>query len=149
MEKRSEIVFGKNPLRHFDAWLYDRFVHHFVDGVFPISDFLASNIKRFAPQKPYFKVPILVDFSRYRDVPKERNEKYILFCGGLAYLNVIQFILNSFEHCVSDNIFLYLVVNGPSVLLSDLKNSISKLSKRQFVRVFSRLSDAELSKLYI
>jgi len=149
MEQRSAIVFSNNPFKRFDAWLFDRFVYHFVDGVITISEHLTSNVQRLAPNKPHLKVPILVDTSRYEGLKKYGKEKYILFCGGLVYLNIIQFILNSFELCSSENIFLYLVVNGPQSLMNELHRLISKNKKKEYIKVFSQLSDEELSKLYV
>ncbi len=149
MEQRSAIVFNNNPIRRLDAWLFDRFVYYFVDGILTISDHLSSNVKKFAPEKPYIKVPVLVDLSRYQNIKKVGNEKYILFCGALVYMNIIDFILDTFELCQNNNINLYLVVNGHKSLFARLEDRIMKFKKRNLIKIYSNLSDNELTKLYV
>ncbi len=140
----------KNPLIRLNALLLDRYAFRFVHGSMPINEFFVENIKKYSSRKPLLKVPVLVDFSRYDGIIRKPDEKYLLFCGSLAYLEVIFFILRAFDGCHTvGETFLYLVVNGPSYLFSELEHAISQVNKKQFVKVFSKLSDAELSHMYV
>jgi len=149
-ELRSAIVPGKSIWRRLDAWLYDRYAFRFVDGVLPISEFLVDNIKKCFPDKPYLKVPVLVDRSRYDGMVRNPEKIYLLFCGSLAYLELIEFILRTFDRChTRDNVFLYLVVNGSNQLFRQLQDCVSRSSKRDRIEIYSRLTDKELALLYI
>ncbi len=140
----------KNPIIYFDAWLVDKFAFRIVDGNLPINEFFIERIKTYRKGKPYLKVPVLVDLSRFDGIKREPYEKYLLFCGSLAYLEVIKFIINAFDYChTTDEIFLYFVVNGSPIHFLGLKSIISNSKRRGFIRVFSNLSEQELSRLYV
>ena len=140
----------KNPIIYFDAWLIDKFAFRIVDGNLPINEFFIERIKTYGKSKPYLKVPVLVDLSRFDGIKREPKEKYLLFCGSLAYLEVIKFIINAFDYChTTDEIFLYFVVNGSPNRFIELEKIISNSKRRSFIKVFSNLSELELSQLYV
>lgn len=143
-----------NPLRRqigkrINDWLFYRYGYRFVDGVMPISEFLMDVVRRRAPGTLMEKVPVLSDFSRFRGLERNGSEPYFLFCGHLDYFEIIDFILSSFESLPAEaRAYLYLVVNGRRSLQDRLRDRISTLERQDSVRIFSNVSDRELSMLY-
>jgi len=143
-----------NPLRksvrkRINDWLFNRYGYRLVDGVMPISEFLMDVIRKGAPNTLIEKVPVLSDFSRFQGMRRNGSEPYFLFCGHLDYFEIIEFILHSFEIIPSKKkASLFLVVNGRSHQLKHLQTKIAAFEKRDLVKVFSGVSDEELSNLY-
>ena len=48
-------------IKKLNAYIYDYTFGYFVDGFFPISDFLKNKIIRY--NKPIFKLPIVADYQ--------------------------------------------------------------------------------------
>jgi glycosyltransferase involved in cell wall biosynthesis len=91
-----------------------------------------------------------VDRSRYDGLVRSPQCTYLLFAGYLAYLGIVKFILRAFDECRTEKeVFLYLVVNGSAEQFAQLHAEIAMRRKGSFVRVFSRLTDGELSQLYL
>ncbi len=139
----------KGILRYFNDFLFRRFGYRLVDGAMPISEFLMDQIRKHAPNTRIVKVPVLSDFSRYQGMRRNGTGSYFLFCGHLDYFEVVEFILRSFElvDCL-EKVSLYLVVAGRAAQMSRLQETIGMYSKNKCVRVFSGVSDEELSSLY-
>jgi glycosyltransferase involved in cell wall biosynthesis len=150
VEYYGATIRNPNVVRRANAFLLDQSAPRLVDGVLPISSFLVEKTKEYAPGKPWLRVPILVDQSRFRGVVRSPDCRYLLFAGYLAYLGIVQFILNAFDVCgKTEGVSLYLVVNGSQQEMAELEKLVAASRKRQQVRVFSKLTDGELSQLYV
>lgn len=115
--------FSSIPGRHsFFTKINDRLIdqkfYPFCDGVIAISDFLVQHVQRKSPQLPIIKLPAICDFSEFENIPVNQNEigqPYLMYCGSIYYLEVIEFILSIFENLKKNNKYngmLILVVSG-------------------------------------
>ncbi|CAN5805382.1 hypothetical protein BH11BAC4_BH11BAC4_04430 [soil metagenome] len=132
----------------FNDILYDRYAPRLVNAVFPISEFLVNDLKKMAPQKKYLKVPVLTDFERYNDVEDQQGENYFLFCGAANYIEIVKFIIDSYEKLGTSSAFLYLVINGSADNIQKIRDYISNTNQKDRIKLFSRLSDKQLNTYY-
>ncbi len=132
-----------------DSYLYERFGFDFIDGIWPISDYLMDFVNQQAPTKPLLKIPIIADFSKFEIEKKTHGSEYFLYCGGAAYIEVIKFILKSYslQKC-NNTIWLYLIVNGDEAQLNEIYSVIETLPQKKYVKVFSNLPEGQLIELY-
>jgi len=131
--------------------LFDRFAPKLSDGILPISEFLKDHLKKVAPNKPYFKIPGLTDYSRYVDIDIIEGEKYFLFCGAANYKETIFFIIDAYEalkgHQAS-NVYLNLVINGNQADVAEVKSYIARSNRKDMIRFYTKLTDKQLSTHY-
>jgi glycosyltransferase involved in cell wall biosynthesis len=139
----------KKIVKRVNDWLFNRYGYRLVDGVMPISEFLMDEVRKNAPRTPLEKVPVLSDFSRFQGLSRNGVESYFLYCGHLDYFEVVEFCLRAFDAIPScRTASLYLVVNGRQGQLEQLKARVVGLGKGDCVKIYSGVSDEELSKLY-
>ncbi len=140
----------KGMMQRLNDRLIDRYVFRLVDGVLPISNFLSNHAERIAPQLPRLQIPVLVDSRRFSPRHVRSNPPYFLFCGSLAYLEVIVFILDSYDRitCDSQSWQLHLIVNGQNDSLKILEEQIRLRKRASGIRVLSSLTESELEATY-
>lgn len=98
--------------------LLDQQFHHFCDGVIAISNFLVQHVQKRAPKMLCIKLPAICDFSEFENIEPFQNssyKKYLMYCGSIYYLEVIELILSVFEKLKNSNSYnggLILVVSG-------------------------------------
>lgn len=149
VELYSSITSRTNPLLLVNDYLYERYGFRLMDGIMPISDFLCDFVRDRNPALPILKVPMITDFGRFEGVEKKSTEKYFLFCGSALYIEVISFILSAFQAIpVADDVKLYLVSNGSDSQIRRLSETIGKCKKKNLIKVFSGISDEQLTQLY-
>ena len=150
VEQHTSMIRNPNAFKRASAFLLDHHAPKLADGVIPISGFLADQTRQIAPGKPLLKVPILVDRSRFDGLVRSPECIYFLFAGYLAYLGIVRFILRAFDSCRSERVaYLYLVVNGSAEEFAQLHAEVASCGKKEFVKIFSKLTDRELSQLYM
>ncbi len=131
--------------------LIDRYALSLADGVLPISDFLADHVQRTVPGKPSFRIPVLVDMHRFEEKPAPHRNKYFLYCGSLAYFEIVTFILDAYRLLGrdSDGWGLTLVVNGRPDQHRRLGEELARRGYPASVKVYSHLTDEVLTALLI
>lgn len=142
--KRKPSQFRKS----INDYLYDKYAAKLADSIFPISEFLINHIKEVAPNKKFLKIPGLTDFDRYKDIESVENKKYILFCGAAGYMEIIHFIIDSYNKVGDQTVHLYLVVNGSEEDKSKVIEYFSKTKKSNLIKMFSKLSEKDLFTFY-
>lgn len=142
-------ISGRGSMKfRLNDFLFDKYSVKLSDGVLVISEYLIRIIKKTAKAKPYLKIPVLVDLSRYNaDYEKDEN-RYFLFCGAADYKEIIFFNIRSFELARTDDLFLYIVTNGSDERLKEIHDHAALSAKSDHIRIFSKVSDAKLSALY-
>jgi len=80
--------------------LFCRHGFRFIDGVWPISSYLAEKVsdynRRTGRRIPHLLVPILTDVED-ADIAKGQPGNYVLFCSGPGYLNLMLMVLRSYQ----------------------------------------------------
>ena len=128
--------------------LFEKFAFKLVDAVFPISEFLAKMIINKNKNLPLLKIPVLTDFEYIDKVNKPKIKRQFLFCGGAAFYDVIDIIINSFDIAEIQNVKLILNCGGNSIELGRLKKRIAKAKKSQFIKLTNGLSFKNLIENY-
>lgn len=151
-EYESNILKSGNLLKKVNVLLFKKFGFKIVDGVFPISTFLADNIKEKNINLPQLLIPALVDFEIFDKARNENisdnKENYYLYCGSLGYFEVVDFILESYEK-ISDNHFkLYLICAGNKYQKENLAKRIESSHKKNLITTYEFLSYNELVYKY-
>lgn len=122
-----------------------------VDGVTYISDRLGQNLKTNGFVGPKLKVLPVTDYEVFSESSKAnsgRDSNYILYCGSLAYLEVVSFVINAFSKASIGDWKLLLVVHGNEQRKKELNDQINASSKSDAIKVRSGLSEEELISAY-
>lgn len=128
----------------FDAYLYDHYLFYFVDKVICISDFLVSKTDNKILKENVLKVPAITEFEKfYLKSKKVNNESYLLYCGSIAYYEVIDFVISAFEKTKHTQ-YLYLITRSND----ELEKRISISPKRNKIKVFSNIPYEQLITIY-
>ena len=138
-----------NNLDSLNYFLFDKYAPRQTDGVFIISEFLIDHLKKISPQKKYLKLPNLTDVERFNGIEFKEGDKYFLFCGAAGYLEIIKFIIDSFQGLNTESTFLYLVINGHEFEKDEVRKYIDSCSCKDRIRFLTKLTDRELSSFYL
>src|SRR6185437_6823792 len=128
--------------------LYDNYAPKLIDISLPISEFIINHLKKVAPQKKYYKVPILAEFEKYDGTKVMQEPFYFLFSGAAAYTEILQFIINSFNTLETYDIYLYLAIKGNDEELNKILEYIDKNPQKEKIKVLSTLNEKQLYHYY-
>lgn len=128
--------------------LFDKYFMRFVDGVLPISEYLIKHMKKSGYNKPYIKIPPLVDFEIIeKHIEQQSTKKYFLYNGSLGYSDAIDLILESFNLVNDDRFYLYMVLNGSLDDMKVFKEKLNMHPKKKRIKIFSKLEYKVLLEL--
>ena len=120
-----------------------------IDGALPISKLLTDYLIKIAPGKPFLKIPVIVDFSKFENAGLVKDNIGFLYCGSADYSEVIYFILKCFESIKTrQDVYLYLIIGGREIVKEEIRNYINKMEKKDFVKILSNLQYSELVQMY-
>lgn len=115
VEYRSSIPSRTELLVRLNDYLFDNYCFFYCDGMIAISEFLKNRSLSKNKKLPLIKVPAITDFDDFAVAPNKENGNYLMYCGGIEYLPVIDFITDLFERLKTDNIYqgnLMLIIGG-------------------------------------
>ncbi len=147
VEKRSEFADRnrRKVTRFFDG-LFENKMLKFADAIIVISENLKNEVKNKFTEMPFFKLPALSDFEYIDSISSFKTEPYILYCGSEAYLDVVDFIVESYvKSDVSDKLRLILVISGGTDKIEMLR---TKYNKFVTISVLTKLPYNELIAYY-
>lgn len=137
-----------------DQFLDQQF-HHFCDGVIAISDFLVQHVQKKSPQIPCIKLPAICDFSEFENILPFQNlnqQPYLMYCGSIYYLEVIELIISVFEKLKKNNSYngkLILVVSGDHTENRERLNLLMKnIDRFRDIVLKSNIAYQDLLSLY-
>ncbi len=149
VEYRSVFKGNQNFWIRKNIIYFDKYFIKFVDGIFPISEFLIKHINERGFKGKYLKIPPLVDYNKFSDFQKNiQLKKYFLYAGDLVYLESINLILNAFKYIEDDDFDLYLVLKGSKSDMINMKEKISSHSKKRHIKIFTNLEYEHLLELF-
>lgn len=135
---------GKGKLERIGGYLYDHYCFYFIDKIICISNFLVDEARKKMKNNKILKVPAITEFKKFQNRPVEfYPESYLLYCGSIAYYEVIEFVISAFEKSQKTNV-LYIISRSNDALCQRIENS----PKRAKIRVFSNVSYKKLVSLY-
>jgi glycosyltransferase involved in cell wall biosynthesis len=135
----------RTPLR-IEKYLYDEFYYLFTDRIICISDFLIGKVKE-SKRGVILKIPAITDFDKFSDsIEGHRliSEKYFLYCGSIAYFEVIDFIISSFDSLGFSKISLVLVTAENT----KLRDRINRSKNKDSIKILTNLSYRDLVNAY-
>lgn len=106
-----------------NAYFCDNFGAKFWDASICISNYLEKNAKLVSKNIPTIKVTPICDFSLFETITaKTVDGPYLLFCGSVAYSEVIRLIISSYRTSkISEKASLKLVLSGKENKLNEVK----------------------------
>jgi len=106
VEFRSSIAERNSFFTKINDKLFDSYCHKFCDGVMVISEFLKDRIHKKDSRVPMIKIPAICDFHDFEIIEAAKLDyNYFLFCGTLAYIPVINFVVDFFEKARDQQLF--------------------------------------------
>lgn len=109
-------AFKPRGLYHkLNSRMCDRYGMRLFDGVLPISNYLEEKCRETAPNTPTLKVPPICDFNLFEknNTPINQEQQYLLFCASADYMEVIEFVVESYrKSSISRDTDLVLVLSG-------------------------------------
>jgi glycosyltransferase involved in cell wall biosynthesis len=148
MEYNSAMV-TRNKLKfRINDFFYNKFTFRIVDAGLPISEFLNDYLKRVNPRLPVYKTPVLVNTELFSDIQANENYKFILFCGGAGFSEVIEFIIRAFELLSDHDVCLHINSFGTSAELNHIRKIIANSKKSELINFTFDLEYSELIKYY-
>lgn len=148
VEYRSRINDRKWAIQKWNDYLFDKFAPRVVDGLIPISEYLAKELQKTAPSTPQLKIPVICDYQLFEGESFREHQEYFLYCGSIKYREVIYFILDSFARLENINAELYFVISGNEKARKDTIKNIEEQYDTAQIRFFSNLPYNELIELY-
>ncbi len=149
VELNSAIITPEKEKMGLDYQLFDKYGAKYSDNIICISDFLLDFVKQQNPKARLIKIPAICDYNKITTFNSEENKtNYFLYCGSAAYLEVIEFILDSFAINNHYDFNLFLVVSGAPNRMVKLSNIIKKHPKANLIKVFSKIPYEQLLHMY-
>lgn len=115
VELRSSIGNRSSFFNKLNDNLFDNKFYFFCDGVIAISDFLIKHIRGKDKDMPIIKIPAMCDFAEFDKICLYKGKPYLMYCGSIAYNEVIEFIIDLFYQLKTVNSYngdLVLVISG-------------------------------------
>ena len=143
---------SKSFYDRLNLFLFNKFAWKMLNGAFPISNYLADKINKKNPDLPVLRVPALVDFEifdKVRKNPKVTAGKYFMYCGSIAYFEVIKFVIRAFELLQDAPYDLQLVISGEEKKKKKLYKRIKNSSKSDKIFIHGYLDYEVLVQKYI
>lgn len=152
VELNSAIASRTRKWKRINDYFFDRFAVRFSDGVTPISDFLIEQVKIYAPNKPFLKLPILCDFEKFDPTDPQAEETRITYCGAASYQPVIAFVLEAFGlldlSTYQKKVHLELILGGGQTALQAVEKAISKNPNRAHIRLHPNVPHQLIPEYY-
>lgn len=132
-----------------NLFLFKKYIWKIIDGVLPINKYLQDRIKTENPTLPQLTIPALVDYELFNIKRKLNQQKYFFYCGSLAYFEIIEFIIKSFERINESEYKLYILSFGDKNKELELDKIIENSSKSKLIERFGYLDYESLIDIYI
>ncbi|MFB6318214.1 glycosyltransferase [Saccharicrinis sp. FJH54] len=152
-EEEEVSLKNKNIIFRLNLYLFKRYAYKLLDGVFPISMYLERQIFNSNNKIRILRLPPMTDFEFFEKVRQKyhskSNNKYFLYCGSMAYYDVIEFIINSFELLNNQEYKLILISSGCEIKAKKLEHRINISTKSNLIRFYKYLDYEDLAIKYI
>jgi glycosyltransferase involved in cell wall biosynthesis len=153
VEYRSSIRHGRNLLTHLNDLAFDNYCFFLCDGIIVISEFLRNRTISKNIFLPIIKIPAICDFDEFDTELKVKAENYLMYCGTIIYIEVIEFVLDLFIRLKKSEMYggrLLFVVGGDAkdVDYKRLENKINNSHYKESILLQKNIPYQELIALY-
>jgi glycosyltransferase involved in cell wall biosynthesis len=155
VELRSSITYRRKSLAFLNDLLFDNYCFFLCDGIIVISEFLKERVFSKNKSLPLIKIPAINDFDEFNLSAKSSGYNYIMYCGSLGYMPVIDFILELYYHLYQLNLYngnLLLAIGAGSIDNSNFKFFEDKIKKnvmKEKIVLKRNVPHHELIQLYM
>lgn len=105
VELRSSIPYNRKSFSYFNDLLFDNYCFFLCDGIIVISEFLKDRVLSKNRSLPIIKIPAINDFNEFKLCSDDFGDSYLMFCGSMAYMSVIEFIIELYGQLYQYNIY--------------------------------------------
>ena len=154
VEFRSSIPNRQKGFIAYNDWLFDNYCFSLCDGIIVISEFLRNRVISKKQLLPIIKIPAINDFDEFKLYTRPLVCDYLMYCGSIVYLPVINFVIN--VYCKLKTLHLYngsllLVIGGketdPNFIA--LKKKIDNIGFNNSIFLYTNISHDDLVQLYL
>lgn len=154
VEFYSAIESRKKLFTHIDDLLLDNYRFYFCDGIIVISEFLKKHTLTRKKSLPIIKIPAICDFDEFNLQIETSQDKYMMYCGSIAYLSVIEFIIELYCKLKQSDSYqgkLLLVLGGFGINgeFDGLYKKINESGHSDTIVVKTNLPHKDLIKVYL
>lgn len=130
--------------------IFDRSIEIFPDKIICISEFLLAKTKELNSNKITIKIPSVTDFELFDKINAglEVKHDYLLFCGSVNYIEIIEFIISAFEQIEDKSINLIIIASGDKNKIDCLKKRIILSSNESKISILSNINFEDLVSYY-
>ena len=149
VELFSSMAYRKSFFTKINDKLIEKNIGKCCNGVIAISDVLVKEAKASSHKAKVIKIPAMCDFNGIKNIHANKNNlPFLMYCGSIGYIEVIEFILNIFENLVQKKSYqgnLLLVISGQHQSNWDiLKTKINTLNSKANIIIKSNIPREEL-----
>jgi glycosyltransferase involved in cell wall biosynthesis len=94
VELVSEIQSRERRIAYVNGIIFDNYCFHFCDGIITISEFLRTRARSRRKSLPIIKIPAICDFDEFTKVVNVVQSDFLMYCGSVGYISVIEFIID-------------------------------------------------------
>jgi glycosyltransferase involved in cell wall biosynthesis len=155
VELRAAIPVRQKALLHLNDKLFDAYYYNFCDGVIVISEFLKIHSLSRSKSLPLIKIPAICNFDDFNSCSAAEIPDYMMYCGGIGYLSVIEFVLDVYSELQKHNSYkgkLLLAVGGgedEANLFETLRIKINDSGYKDKIILKKDVPHDELINLYL
>lgn len=137
--------------KRINAYLFDNFVILISSGAIVISDFIQKKFSAKKDSNKLLLIPSIADYDKINLITKKPDfiGNYILYCGGIGYLETIELIINAFELCAHKiEPDLILVIHGNKSQIQNLKLKTLEKAYSKRIHIIEDLTHEILYSYY-
>jgi glycosyltransferase involved in cell wall biosynthesis len=153
VEFRSSIRQGRNLPTHINDLAFDNYCFFFCDGIIVISEFLKNHTLSKNKSLPILKIPAICDFEDFDTEHKVKDDNYLMYCGTIIYVEVIEFVLELYNRLQETQIYtgkLLFVIGGDvtDLAFKRLENKINASPYRDSIFLHKNIPYHDLIAIY-
>ncbi len=155
VELVSSISGRKNTFSNLNAKLIDNYSFFFCDSIIVISEFLKNRVLAKNKTLPIIKIPAICDFEEFDFVEDVTQGQYLMYCGSIGYLSVIEFIIDLYNSIRELNFYhgeLLLAIGVGDKNGESYRTLMNKIAQSQFsndIVLKTNVPHNDLIKIYL
>lgn len=155
VEMSTAITYNRKKTAHINAILNDNYRFYFCDGIIVISELLKNHVLSKTKTLPIIKIPAICDFEEFESAKNIIQGEYLMFCGGLGYFSVIEFIIDLYcklrelESYQGKLLLAIGVGRNDEEFLTDLNNIIKDCGYGESIILKTNVPHKELINFYL
>lgn len=155
VEFRSAVPSRQKVFMHLNDLLFDNLSFKLCDGIIVISEYLKNHVYGKNKLLPIFKIPALCNFDEFRQKGKNNQSSNLMYCGGIIYISVIEFVLDLYIELQNRRLYngdLLLAIGGGENEITGfktLKERIDASGYKDKIHLKRDVPHDELIELYL